>query len=128
VDSIVKSVLNLSVLSATNFPVGLQSHVEDVIRTIKKKSIEVFTVAIYGMEGSGKTTVAKAIYNHIHGTFKEKSFIEDISQVSRTRGYAYIQGKLLSDLLKSNVEIHSVQKGRSMLRRRLVGKKGVDCT
>jgi len=55
--------------------------------------------------------------------FKEKSFIEYILQVSRTRGYGYLQGKLLSDLLKSNVEIHSVQKGRSMLRRRLLGKK-----
>ena len=68
-DTIVKSVLNLSVLSATNFPVGLQSHVEDVIRTIKMKSTEGCTMAIYGMEGSGKTTVGKPIYNHSNGTF-----------------------------------------------------------
>ena len=31
-DKIVKTILNLPVLSATKFPVGLQSHVEDVIR------------------------------------------------------------------------------------------------
>ncbi|XP_027906193.1 TMV resistance protein N-like isoform X2 [Vigna unguiculata] len=123
VDAIVKSVLNLSVLSATNFPVGLQSHVEDVIRTIKNKSTEVCTIGICGMEGSGKTTIAKAIYNHIHGTFKEKSFIEDIARVSRTKGYAHLQGQLLSDILKSKVEIHSVEMGRRMLQQRLLGKR-----
>ncbi|XP_027907361.1 TMV resistance protein N-like isoform X2 [Vigna unguiculata] len=93
VDTIVKSILNLPVLSATKFPIGLQPHVEDVIQVIKNKSTGVCTVGICGMEGSGKTTLAKAIYNQIH------------------------------DLLKTKLEIHKVEMGRRMIGERLYGKK-----
>ncbi|XP_027907704.1 TMV resistance protein N-like isoform X2 [Vigna unguiculata] len=123
VDTIVKGVLNLPLLSATEFPVGLQSYVEDVIRTIENKSTGVCMIGIYGMEGSGKTTVAKAVYNQIHDRFVEKSFIEDNAEVSRTKGHVYLPEKLLSDLLKTKVEIHSVEMGRSMIWGRLYGKR-----
>jgi len=123
VDKIVKSVLNLQVLTATKFPVGLQSRVEDVIRTIKNKSSQVCTIAICGMDGSGKTTLAKAIYRQIHGSFTEKSFMEDIAQVSRARGGVQLKEQLLSDVLKTKVEIDSVEMGTSMIRKRLSGKR-----
>jgi len=123
VNKIVKCVLNLSVLSATKFPVGLQSHVEDVIRAIKNKSMDVYTIGICGIEGSGKTTLAKAIYHQIHGTFTKKIFIEDVSEVSRTRSHVSLQEQLLLDILKIKVEIRSVEMGRRMIRERLSGKR-----
>jgi len=99
VDKIVKSVLNLPVLSATKFPVGLQSQVEDLIRTIKNQSTEVYTIAIIGAGGSGKTILAKAIYNELSGSFTGKSFIEDIGQDSATRW----EERLASDVLKTKI-------------------------
>ncbi|XP_014515215.2 TMV resistance protein N-like isoform X1 [Vigna radiata var. radiata] len=123
VDKIVKSIINLPVLSATKFPVGLQSQVEDLIRTIKNKSNEVYMIGIGGEEGSGKTTLAKAIYNQIHWKFNKKSFIENISQVSDIRGQLRLQEKLLLDVLKQKVEIPNIDVGRSIIRERLSGKR-----
>ncbi|XP_052724206.1 disease resistance protein RPV1-like isoform X2 [Vigna angularis] len=123
VEKIVQSVLNLPVLSATKFPVGLQSHVEDLIRTIKNKSTEVCMIEICGEEGSGKTTLAKAIYNQINWTFKEKIFIESVSTVCGIRQDLRLLEKLLLDVLKQKVEIPSIDVGRSMIRERLSGKR-----
>ncbi|XP_022641628.1 disease resistance protein ADR2-like [Vigna radiata var. radiata] len=122
VDKIVKSVVNLLVLSATKFPVGLQSRVEDLIRTIKNKSTEVCIVEICGDQGYGKTTLAKAIYNQIHWTFKKKSFIENISQVTGIRGYLRLLEQLVLDILKQKVEIPTIDVGRRMIRETLYGK------
>ncbi|XP_052724116.1 disease resistance protein RUN1-like [Vigna angularis] len=121
VDKIVKSLLNLPVLSATKFPVGLHSRAEDVIRIIKSNSKEVCILGICGKEESGKTTLAKAIYNQIHGTFTEKSFIE--GQVGGTREYLRLRKQLFLEILKTKMEIPSVDIGRTMIRERLSGKR-----
>jgi len=123
VDKIVKTVLYLPVLSATKFPVGLQLHMEDAILTIKYESTEVCMISICAEGGSGKTTLAKAIYHQIHGTFVEKSFIEGIGQFSGIRGDLRLLEQLLSDVLNTKVEIDSFEMGRSMIRERLSGKR-----
>ncbi|ESW06151.1 hypothetical protein PHAVU_010G024100 [Phaseolus vulgaris] len=119
VHKIVKTVLHLPVLSATQFPVGLESRVKDVIRIIKNRSTQVFTIAICGKGGSGKTTLAKAIYNQIQGTFMEKSFIEDITQLgSGTSAYLRLEKQLLLDVLKTKMKTPS-----DKIRERLYGKR-----
>ncbi|XP_014515217.1 protein SUPPRESSOR OF npr1-1, CONSTITUTIVE 1-like [Vigna radiata var. radiata] len=123
VHRIVKSVLNSSVFSATKFPVGLQYPVEELIQTIKNKSMDVCTIGICGMRGSGKTTLAKAIYHKIHGTFMHKSFIEGIAQFSEPRGGIHFQEQLLSDVIKTKVKIDTLEMGRNMIRDRLLGKR-----
>jgi len=123
VDTIVKTLLNLPVLSVTKFPVALQSYVDDLIPFIKNNSTEVCRIVICGEEGSGKTTLAKAFFNQIHGTFRARSFIEGIGQDSGIRGDLRLQEQLFLDLLKTKVEIDSIEMGRSIIRERLAGKR-----
>ncbi|CAJ1949623.1 unnamed protein product [Sphenostylis stenocarpa] len=120
VEKIVKSVLNLPVLAATKFPVGLQYHAENLIRYIKNNNVSI--IGIWGMEGVGKTTIVKAVYNQIHSTFMYKSFIEDVEEICG-RGHFQFEKQLLSDVLKTKVEIKSREIGASMIQKRLSGRR-----
>jgi len=53
--------LDNTFLSITEFSVGLESRVEQVVRLTENQSSNVCMVGIWGMGGLGKTTTAKAI-------------------------------------------------------------------
>lgn len=87
-------------LSITQFPVGLEWHVEKVIGCIENHSTRVCMIGIWGMGGSGKTTIAKAIYNRIYRSFIGKSFI-NLRQVCDQEYDCDLQENVPFDLLKS---------------------------
>ncbi|XP_027908546.1 TMV resistance protein N-like isoform X3 [Vigna unguiculata] len=117
--------LDYALLSITEFPVGLESRVQEVVGIVENQSAKVCIIGIWGMGGSGKTTMAKAIYNQIHRRFNDKSFIENIREVREIdgRGNVHLQEQLLSDVLKTKVKIHSVGMGTTMIENRLSRKK-----
>ncbi|XP_059654444.1 disease resistance protein RUN1-like [Cornus florida] len=70
-------------------------------------SDDVWIVAIWGIGGIGKTTIAKAMYNRVHRIhqFQSSSFLNDVGRTSRdTNGVVKLQKQLLSDLLKDGNE------------------------
>ncbi|ESW06194.1 hypothetical protein PHAVU_010G027900 [Phaseolus vulgaris] len=111
-------------LSNTQFPVGLDTRVEKVIECIENHSTKVCMIGIWGMAGSGKTTIAKAIYNRIYRPFIGKSFI-NIRQVwdRVDRRHVDLQENLLYGVLKSKPEVKSVGMGRTMIENGLSQKK-----
>ncbi|XP_050874266.1 disease resistance protein RUN1 isoform X2 [Lathyrus oleraceus] len=129
VKSIVKEVLaklDSSHLSITEYPVGLEPRIQEVIEFIDDQSNIACMAGIWGMGGSGKTTTAKAIYNQIHRKFEDRSFIENIREVCEkdNDGIIRLQEQLLSDVLKVKVKkIHSITSGTTMIEKRLVRKK-----
>ncbi|CAJ2635017.1 unnamed protein product [Trifolium pratense] len=114
-------------LSITEYPVGLESRVEQVIQFIEKQSSKVSMIGIWGMGGSGKTTTAKAIYNRIHRKFVDRSFIENVREVSEkdNRGIIHLQEQLLSDVLKTKERIHNIAFGPNLIENRLKGKRAL---
>ncbi|BAT97014.1 hypothetical protein VIGAN_09035400 [Vigna angularis var. angularis] len=112
-------------MSITQFSVGLESHVEKVIALVEEQSTEVCMIGIWGMGGSGKTTIAKAIYNRIYHSFIGKSFIENIGQFWNlvNKRHVHLQENLLYDVLKSKFEVESDRVGRTMIETKLSRKK-----
>ncbi|KHN09917.1 TMV resistance protein N, partial [Glycine soja] len=119
--------LDNTFMHMTEFPVGLESHVQEVIGYIENQSTKVCIVGIWGMGGLGKTTTAKAIYNRIHRRFMGRCFIEDIREVCETdrRGHLHLQEQLLSNVLKTKVNIQSVGIGRAMIESKLSRRKAL---
>ena len=77
------------------------------------------------MGGSGKTTIAKAIYNRIYRLFIGKSFIENISEVCDPDNNEYVdlQRHLLFGVLKSLFDVESIGMGKTMIENELSPKK-----
>jgi len=119
----VQALLDYKDLFITQFPVGLESRVEKVIGCIENHSTKVCMIGIWGMGGSGKTTLAKAIYNQIYHPFIGKSFIENIEVRNQVNGHVDFQEKFLYEVLKSKFEVKTIGMGRSIIENELSKKR-----
>jgi len=104
----------LTLLSITEFPIGLEPRLQKITNFIYDQSSQVCMIGIWGMGGSGKTTTAKAIYNQIHRKFQGRtSFIENIQEVcdNNCKGIIHLQQQLLSDLLNAKIRYIALHQG-----------------
>ncbi|PNX85428.1 putative disease resistance protein (TIR-NBS-LRR class), partial [Trifolium pratense] len=112
-------------MNITQYPVGLDTRVQQVIQFIENQFTKVSLIGLWGMGGSGKTTTAKAIYNQIHGNFVNRSFIGNVRQICQKEnsGIIHLQQQLLSDILNTKETIGSIEEGEMMINRRFQGKR-----
>ena len=115
--------LDLTVLSIAQHPVGVKSRVKYAIELLNcQQSKDVLLLGILGIGGIGKTTIAKAIYNQIHRGFEGCCFLPNIRE--HWEQSTNLQEWLLSDIYKtSQIKIKSIDAGKIVLQQRLRYKK-----
>ncbi|XP_042499740.1 toll/interleukin-1 receptor-like protein [Macadamia integrifolia] len=97
-------------LDECRYPIGIDLHIHKLLSLLEIDSDDVRFVAICGMGGLRKTTIAKAVYNRIFQNFKGSSFLKDVSEEAsrRKNGIVSLQKKLLQDIFKEDWDISNV--------------------
>ncbi|XP_059642493.1 disease resistance protein L6-like [Cornus florida] len=108
----------------TDYLVGMNYHLNEMMRLLNVISNEVQIVGIHGMDGIGKTTVAKFVYNKLFESFECHSFLADIQETTQQcNGLFNLQKKLLTDTLKWCPDISDIDSGVNVIKYVFLRKK-----
>ncbi|XP_057871299.2 disease resistance protein L6-like [Cryptomeria japonica] len=93
-------------------PVQLDNKIQEVSRLLNlQNQADVVTVGIWGMGGCGKTTIAKAVFNHIVQCFDSWSFLSDVRNMSQKQ----FQEQIIRDTNMTCAEISASQRALVVL-------------
>ncbi|PWA85866.1 TMV resistance protein N [Artemisia annua] len=106
-------------------PVGIDSRAQDIISALRLSDPAFSIVAVLGMSGSGKTTIAKAVYDRIAADFNVSCFIQDInSYLYRGPNWKVdLQRDVISCLTGNDKFIASHNDGAAMIIKLISGQK-----
>ncbi|XP_031387055.1 disease resistance protein TAO1-like [Punica granatum] len=81
--SAVRGILKKAELRLPENLVGLDHHVEEIVRRLDVASNDVRIIVIHGIGGVGKTTLAKAVHNQLCHQFDACSHVDNIQEASK---------------------------------------------
>ncbi|KAF8024182.1 hypothetical protein BT93_F1390 [Corymbia citriodora subsp. variegata] len=105
--------------------VGMHSRVANVVEHLRLGESGARCIGIWGMAGSGKTTVARAVADEICGQFDDGcSFLANVRENSEKKGLIYLQNQFLADILhQDNVGIRDDHIGANLIKKLVRDKK-----
>ncbi|KAI3709378.1 hypothetical protein L2E82_39139 [Cichorium intybus] len=105
--------LDLKLVSTPAHLIGMDARAAGIDSWLKNEQSGANVLAICGMGGSGKTTIAQFIYNSNKQKFEGSSFLEEIGKhYKQPRGLLGLQKQLYTDIFRGkNETISSVSEG-----------------
>ncbi|KAI9072895.1 hypothetical protein K1719_045140 [Acacia pycnantha] len=103
--------------------VGIKSRVEEMNSLLNIGLSDVRLIAIWGMTGIGKTTLARIIYERIFCQFDISCFLPNVKETTEAKGLVALQRKLLSKLRIKGMEVDETYEGKNIIRNLLGNKK-----
>ncbi|CAK7323552.1 unnamed protein product [Dovyalis caffra] len=127
IEEIVKDVLKKLNQRSPNFDsqilVGLGSRLSKIVNLLSIGSSETSVVGIWGMGGTGKTTIAKSIFKQLSEQFEECYFIENADDKLGKQGANHLVYETYSQILGENLEVETLCLEKHFMRSRLRYKK-----
>ncbi|KAG5564762.1 hypothetical protein RHGRI_000836 [Rhododendron griersonianum] len=118
--------VNPTHLNVPDRQVGLDCRVAQVNVLLNMEFNCVGIVAIWGMGGIGKTTIAKRLYNLIQHKFERSGFLENVRETSQSpNGLVELQKKLILAILKRSHELSNSHEGIEVIKKTAFGRKRV---
>ncbi|KAJ0954900.1 putative TIR domain, P-loop containing nucleoside triphosphate hydrolase [Helianthus annuus] len=104
--------------------VGMEQRMQALDPYLEIGLNDVRMVGIKGMGGTGKTTLARAIFDKLFANFEGRSFVENVRETTTQSGLRKLQKQVLRDVLKDkSITVSSVHEGIKRMKTMLYGKK-----
>ncbi|KAJ0751780.1 putative TIR domain, P-loop containing nucleoside triphosphate hydrolase [Helianthus annuus] len=104
--------------------IGMETRVKHVVSSLENGSDDVRIIGIKGIGGGGKTTLARAVFDHISVWFEGKSFVENVREASKGSGLKKLQKQVLKDVLNDGgIDVTSVSEGKNMMKKMMGSRK-----
>ncbi|KAL7604208.1 hypothetical protein Lser_V15G19512 [Lactuca serriola] len=104
--------------------VGMETRIKNLVPSLGIGCDDVRMIGIKGMGGAGKTTLARAVFDHISFQFEGTSFVENVREKDSLSGLNSLQKQVLSDvLIDKDINVSGVYEGKHMMKRRIPNRK-----